>query len=61
MPPTTSARAHSDEVVIRANAVESLVQRLSSSESTQFLKEVIAKTGDPALAKHARYWLNRVR
>ncbi len=60
LPQTANDRAYSDEVVIRAHALEALVQRLSPSASVAYLKKLLAKTSDPALARHARYWLNRL-
>ena len=59
-PPTPNGRAYSDEVVIRAHALESLIQRLSPSDAVIYLKDLLAKTADPALARHARYWLTRL-
>jgi hypothetical protein len=60
LPPTAPDRAFSDEVVIRAHALEAVVGRLNPAESVQYLREILAHTNDPALAKHAKYWLNRL-
>ncbi|MGZ3723829.1 MAG: hypothetical protein ACXVA9_12890, partial [Bdellovibrionales bacterium] len=57
VPATANDRNYSDEVVIRANALESVVHRLSNSESIKYLQDVLAHTSDPSLARHARYWL----
>jgi hypothetical protein len=60
LPQTSGDRAYSDEVVIRANALEAVVRRLNKDESKKYLEDMLAKTQDPSLARHARYWLTRL-
>lgn len=60
IPQTANERSHSDEVVIRANALESVVHRLSADESKIYLNDLLAKSPDPSLARQARYWLTRL-
>lgn len=60
IPPTSNDRAYSDEVVIRAHAMESLVQRQNQEESLQYLKDLLSKTTDASIAKHARYLLTKL-
>jgi hypothetical protein len=60
IPSTSSDRSYSDEVVIRANALESVVHRLNALDAKIYLQDVLAHTQDPSLARHARYWLTRL-
>lgn len=60
IPPLRSDRAYSDEFSIRAHALESVVRRSLPKDSVVFLKKILTKTTDPALAKHAQYWLSRL-
>jgi len=60
VPVTENERARSDEVVIRANALDTVVGRLSTVESKTYLEDMAAHASEPALAKHARYWLTRL-
>ncbi len=60
IPAVTNDRQHSDEVLLRAQAIESLVQKLSIEDSRRLLRDVLSQTSDPLLARHARYWLNRL-
>lgn len=60
LPSTVNDRAYSDEVVIRAHALDAVVKRLSPADSIKYLKDVLANTTDPAVARHARYWLGRL-
>jgi hypothetical protein len=58
IPPTVSNRAHSDEIVVRARALEALIKRLPSHESARYLHELLVRTSDPEMARQARYWLS---
>jgi hypothetical protein len=60
LPGTGSDRQHSDEVVFRAHALEALVQKLDSEHARSFLREMLARSSDPVLARHAQYWLRRL-
>lgn len=60
IPGTATDRQHSDEVVFRAHALEALVQKLDSEQARSFLREILARSGDPVLARHAQYWLRRL-
>lgn len=60
IPATANDRAYSDEVVIRAQALEAVLQHLSPADSINYLRKVLATTTDPSVAKHARYWLTRL-
>jgi hypothetical protein len=60
IPASANDRAYSDEVVIRANALESVVHRLNPLDAKGYLQDVLAHTQDPSLARHARYWLTRL-
>ena len=60
VPVTATERAYSDEVVIRATALESAVQKMSPTDSRKYLNDMLAHTQDPSLARHARYWLTRL-
>jgi hypothetical protein len=53
-------RAYSDEVIIRAQALDSLVHRLSAVDAIRYLRDLLAKTSDPAIARHAQYWLSHL-
>lgn len=59
VPSSNNDRQYSDEVVVRAHALESVVHRLSSSEAVRYLRDVLSKTTDPAVARHAQYWISR--
>lgn len=60
IPVTPTDRQHSDEVILRAHALEALVQKLDSERARRFLREMLARSGDPVLARHAQYWLRRL-
>jgi hypothetical protein len=60
VPPTPNDRAYSDEVVIRAHAMESLVQRQNQQDSVEFLRALLGKTTDASIARHARYLLSKL-
>ncbi len=53
-------REHSDELLLRAQSLESLVQRLSPNEARNLLRELLARTSDPILARQAQYWLSKL-
>lgn len=57
---TANDREYSDEFILRAQAVESLVKRLPPQASVDYLKKLLGSTADPAIAKHAQYWLSRL-
>jgi hypothetical protein len=61
LPATANERVQSDELVIRANALESVVHRLGNEESIKYLESLLQKTQDPVLAQQTRYWLSRLR
>lgn len=60
IPKSNSDRLYSEDVVIRAHALEAMVKRLPPADAKQFLKDVLRRTSDPALAKHVEYWLARM-
>lgn len=60
VPNLQSDREYSDEFSIRAHALEAVVRRLPPRDSVNFLKGILATTADPALARHAQYWLTRL-
>lgn len=60
IPSTANERAYSDEVVIRAHAMEGAIKHMNPSDSVKFLQEILTNTKDPSLEKHARYWLARL-
>jgi hypothetical protein len=60
IPPTSNDRAYSDEVVIRAHAMEALVQRLSQQESLLYLNDVLKRATDASIVRHARYLLSKL-
>jgi hypothetical protein len=51
---TDNDRQYSDELVIRMQALEAYVKRLSPSEAKSFLHGYVSRITDPQLAKHAR-------
>lgn len=60
IPSTANDRAYSDEVVIRAHAMEGAIKRMNPADSVKFLQDILGNTNDPALARHAKYWLSRL-
>lgn len=56
--PAPNDRAQSDQVLIRMRALEALAQRLPANEAHRFLHELLARTPDPTLARHAQYLLS---
>ena len=60
IPSTANEKAYSDEVVIRAHAMEGAIKHMNPSDSVRFLQEILTNTKDPTLEKHARYWLARL-
>ena len=57
---TANDREYSDEFILRAQAVETLVKRLPPQASVNYLKKLLGSTLDPSIAKHAQYWLSRL-
>lgn len=55
-----SDRQHSDEVILRTQAIEALVQKLPLSEARALLRELLSQTSDPIIARHVQYWLGRL-
>lgn len=60
IPATGNDRAYSDEVVIRAHAMEGAIKHMSPSDSVKFLQDILSTTQDPSLTRHAKYWLSRL-
>ncbi len=60
IPGLPSDRQHSDEVILRTQAIEALVQKLPLAEARTLLRELLSRTSDPIIAKHVQYWLNRL-
>lgn len=60
IPGLPNDRQHSDEVILRTQAIETLVQKLPREESQGLLRELLTRTSDPILARHVQYWLNRL-
>lgn len=60
IPGLPNDRVHSDEVILRTQAIEGLVQLLSPHEARALLRDLLAKTPDPMVARHVQYWLNRL-
>ena len=57
---TSTDRQHSEEVILRAQAVEALVKRLTPREARSWLQEILSQTADPILARQAQYWLTQL-
>lgn len=60
IPGVPDDRRHSDEVILRTQAIEALVQKLSPAEARAWLQELLSRTSDPIIARHVQYWLNRL-
>lgn len=60
IPGLPNDRQHSEEVILRTQAIEALVQKLPSGESRALLRELLSRTSDPIIARHVQYWLNRL-
>lgn len=60
IPATSNDRSYSDEVVIRAHAMEGAIKHMSPADSVKFLQDILSSTQDPSLTRHARYWLSRL-
>lgn len=60
IPDSLSDREHSDELILRAQSLEALVQRLSPGEARKLLQEILTRASDPILAQQARYWLSKL-
>jgi hypothetical protein len=60
IPGLPNDRQHSDEIILRTQAIETLVQKLPREESRALLQELLSRTSDPILARHVQYWLNRL-
>lgn len=60
IPKVPTDRQHSEEVILRAQAVEALVQRITAREARTMLRELLSRTSDPILARQAQYWLNKL-
>jgi len=60
IPGVPDDRRHSDEVILRTQAIEVLVQKLSPAEARALLQELLSRTSDPIIARHVQYWLNRL-
>ena len=59
IPDAGTDRERTDEVILRAHAVDALVEKMSPRNSREFLMELLSRTSDPAIARHAQYWLSR--
>lgn len=60
VPGLPNDRQHSDEIILRTQAIETLVQKLPREEARHLLEELLNRTSDPILARHVQYWLNRL-
>ncbi len=60
IPAVDTDREHADELILRAQSLESLVQRLSPNEARSVLRDLLARTSDPILARQAQYWLSKL-
>ncbi len=60
IPDMASDREHSNEVVLRAQSLETLVQRMPPREARVMLRELLSRTSDPILARQAQYWLSKL-
>lgn len=59
IPDKTTEREHSDEVILRTQGLEALVQRMTPREARGVLRELLSRTSDPVIARHAQYLLSR--
>jgi hypothetical protein len=60
IPALIDLKAYSNEVNLRVQALDNLVKRLPSAESETYLKHFLSSTNDPALARHAQFWLDQL-
>ena len=60
IPATVSDRQHSEEIILRTQALEALLQRLTGREAKTLLHDLLGQTSDPILARHVQYWLSRL-
>lgn len=60
IPSKTTDREHSDEVILRSQSLETLVQRMAPRDARAMLRELLSRTSDPILARQAQYWLSKL-
>ena len=60
IPGLPSDRQHAEEVILRTQAIEALVQKLPLAEARALLWELLSRTSDPIIARHVQYWLSRL-
>lgn len=57
--PAPEERAYSDELSIRLHALEQMVRKLPADQSAKYLRQILASSDNPVIARQALMWLKR--
>lgn len=59
IPEELNDRVRSDEILVRTQALEGLVQKLHSAEAEGVLLQILERTSDPMMARHIQFLLKK--